>query len=52
MKIDIEIEPEGDVEDARDLPVRIAIGVRTAANQIGATFTSRDQQLIGAGIVE
>ena len=40
-----------DREDARDLAVRIAVGVGAAADQIGALLPGLDQQFLGAGIV-
>ena len=38
--------------DRYRLARRIAVGIRTAADQIGASFACRQQQLFGAGIVE
>src|ERR1044072_3674574 len=52
MKIDIEIEAARNIEGACDLPVRIAVGIGTAADQVGTGFARRDEQLFGAGIVE
>ena len=52
MEIDVEIEAPRDGEDARDLPVRVAVGIGTAADQVGARLASRDQQFLGAGVVE
>ena len=52
MKVDIAVELPRDREDARDLTVRIAVGIGAAADQICALFARRDQQLLGAGIIE
>ena len=52
MEVDVEIEAASDLEDARDLSVRIAVGIGAAADQVGAGLAGRDQQLLGAGIVE
>ncbi len=47
MKVDVEIEARRDREDARDLPVRIGVGVGAAADQVGAALAGFDQQLLG-----
>src|SRR5271170_4304211 len=52
MKVDIAIELPGDGEDARDLAVRIAVGVGTAADEVRAPLVRLNQEFIGAGIVE
>ena len=52
MKIDIAVELPRNREDARNLPVRIAVGIRTAADEVCALFARRDQKLLGARIVE
>ena len=52
MKIDVAIEAPRDSEDARDLAMRIAVGIGTPADKVGALLAGRDQQLLGAGIVE
>ena len=52
MEVDIEIEALRDREDARDLPVRIGVGIGTAADQVGAALAGLDQQFLGAGIVD
>ena len=51
MEIDIDVETPCEIEDARDLAVRIAVGIGTAADQVGAVFARFDQKLEGAGIV-
>ena len=52
MKIDVAIEAPRDLEDARDMSMRIAVGIRTAADQVRALLAGRDQQFFGARIVE
>ena len=52
MEVDIEVEALGDREDARDLLVRLGVGIGTAADQVGAVLAGLDQQLLGARIVE
>src|ERR671930_1382898 len=51
MKIDVEIETAGNVEDARDLPVRVGVGIRATADHVGPLLAGLDQQFLGAGIV-
>ncbi len=48
MKVDVDIEAARDLEDARDLSVRIAVGIGAAADQVGTRLAGRDQQLLGA----
>ena len=43
MKIDIAIELLRDREDARDLPMRIAVGIGTPADHVGALLARLDQ---------
>ena len=52
MKVDIAVELPRNREDARDLPVRIAVGIGTAADEVCALFARRDEKLLGARIVE
>src|SRR5438132_1523953 len=52
MEIDVEVESLRDREDAGDLPVRIGVGVRAAADEVGARRAGVDQKLLGAGIVD
>ena len=52
MKIDIAVESPRHREDARDLPVRIAVSIGTAADEVCALFARRDEKLLGARIVE
>src|SRR3984957_19090891 len=52
MKVDIAVELPCNFENARDLPVRIAVGIRTAADEVGALLARRDEKFLGARIVE
>ena len=52
MKIDIAVELPRYREDTRDLAVRIAVGVGTAADEVGVLLARRDEKLLGAWIVE
>ena len=52
MKVDVAVEPPRNREDTCDLPVRIAVGVGTAADEVGALFARRDEKLLAARIVE
>src|SRR5260370_23529074 len=52
MKVDIEVERPRNREDARNLPVRIAVGIRTAADEVCALFARRDEKFLGTRIVE
>src|SRR5262245_23710541 len=51
MKIDVEIEAARKLENAGDLRLGIGVGIGAAADQVGALLASRDQKLVGAGIV-
>jgi CheY-like chemotaxis protein len=52
VKVDVDIEAFRKREDARDLSMRIAVGIGTSADQIGARFARSNQQFLRAGIVE
>src|SRR5580658_8434004 len=52
MKVDIAVELPRNREDTRNLSVRIAIGIGTAADEVGALLARRDEKLLGARIVE
>lgn len=52
VEVDIDVEALCDLEDARDLAMRVAVGIGAATDQIGALFASLDQQFLRAGIVQ
>src|SRR3954470_23722811 len=52
MKIDVEIEATRDIKDTRDLTMRVAVGVGASADQVRAGIARRDEQFLGAWIVE
>src|SRR5579862_62111 len=52
MEVDIAVEPARQRKDTLYLPVRIAIGIRTAADEVRSVFASFDQQFLGARVVE
>ena len=52
MKVDVAIEFLRDREDARDMAVRIGVGIGTPADQVRALLARFDQEFFGARIVE
>src|SRR6202161_2063918 len=52
MKIDIAVEAPRHREDARNLPMRVAVGIGTAADELCTLLARRDEKLLGARIVE
>lgn len=51
MEIDVEVELPGEVEDAREMRVRIGVRIRAAADRIGSLAQGLNQQLFSPGIV-
>src|SRR5262245_56608670 len=52
MEIDIKVKAPRNFKNARNVPVRIRVGVGAAADQVGALLARRDQKFLCAGIVE
>ena len=52
MEIDIEIVALGELEDARDLAIRIAVDIGSAADRAGAVLAGLNQQLVATGIAD
>src|SRR3569833_3259780 len=52
VKIDVNIEAVGKVEDTRDLTARIVVGVRTSTDQVRSFFASLGQQFVRALMVQ
>jgi hypothetical protein len=52
VKVDVAIEFLRDREDARDVTVRVAVGIRAPAYKVGALPARFDQEFFRAGVVE
>src|SRR5690606_5386950 len=52
MEIDIDIVAGRELENPRDLSIGIAVGIRAAADQVGALVQRLDEQRISARVVQ
>ncbi len=52
VQVDVEVALLGEVEDAGDLAVAVAIDVGRAADEVGAEVEGLDQDGVAAGVVE
>ena len=52
MKIDIDAEATGEIEDAADLSMRVLVHIGGAAHHVGAALQRLDHDVFATGIIE